>query len=167
MSSKVYRTVILNYSDSLFRFALSILKEPEAAKDAVQECLIKIWKKRDKLDQIDNPQAWAFRVVKNHCLDVMRGSRHTEGLEHTYSLSDGQTTDFDLLYQDQELWLEKVLEQLPEKQRQIFHLREVEEMSYQEIADVMEITMSEVKVSLHRARTSVRSSMKKVEAYGT
>ncbi|MEM9328336.1 MAG: RNA polymerase sigma factor [Bacteroidota bacterium] len=167
MSSKLYKTVILSHSDSLFRFALSILKEPEAAKDAVQDCLVKIWKKRDQLDEVDNVQAWAFRVVKNHCLDIVRGSRHTEGLEHTYTLSDGQTADFDLLYQDQEQWLQRVLARLPEKQRQIFHLREVEEMSYQEIAQVMEITMSEVKVSLHRARGTVRSSMQKVETYGT
>ncbi len=167
MSSKLYRTLIAENSDSLYRFALSILKEPETAKDAVQECLIKIWKKRDTLDQIDNLQAWAFRVTKNHCLDVVRGSRHTEGLEQSFTISDSRSTDFDLLYKDQEQWLEKVLESLPPKQRQIFHLREVEELSYQEIAQVMEVTMSEVKVSLHRARAAVKSSMEKVEAYGT
>ena len=56
---------------------------------------------------------------------------------------------------------------LPVKQREIFHLREVEEMSYQEIADVLALSMSEVKVSLHRARQKVRSTLEKVEAYGT
>lgn len=166
MSSKIFNSVILTYSDNLYRFALSILKEPEAAKDAMQDCLVKIWNKRNTLQKIDNPQAWAFRVTRNHCLDIIRSSRRTEILEDTLPLADNQSTDFDLLYSDQEKWLRKTLQCLPEKQQQVFHLREVEELSYQEICDILELNMSEVKVCLHRARKVIKSNLEKVEAYG-
>ena len=167
MSSKIFNSVILNSTDSLYRFALSILKEPESAEDAVQDCLTKIWNRRSNLEEIDNPQAWTFRVVRNHCLDVIRSSRRTEDLRDAHYLQDQQVADFDLLYADQQSWLAKVLDSLPAKQQQVYHLREVEEQSYQEICDIMGISMNAVKVNLHRARTMIRSKLEKVEAYGT
>ncbi len=167
MSTKSFHNVILQQSDGLYRFALSILKEPETAKDAVQDCLAKIWRKKDDLGEVQNLQAWTFRIVKNHCLDVIRGSRHTEDIAHSVSISDQSAADFELLYEDQQHWLKKVLDTLSHKQQEVFHLREIEEMSYQEICDITGLSMNEVKVNLHRARTSIRAKLEKVEAYGT
>ncbi len=166
MSSKMFDNLILQHTDGLYRFALSILKEPESAKDAIQDCLAKIWKKRDSLDQIENPQAWVFRVVKNHCLDVIRSSRHTEMISEQNPVLDSSRADFDLLYEDHQLWLAKAIETLSAKQQQVFHLREVEEMSYQEICDITGLEMTDVKVNLHRARVSIKAKLEKVEAYG-
>merc|ERR1711991_502567 len=167
MSVKLFNSVILNFTDSFYRFALSMLKDSESAKDAVQDCLAKIWDKRQSLDALDNPRAWAMRIVRNHCLDIIRSHRPLIDIADNPAIAGGDTPDFDLLYQDQQRWFDATIEMLPVKQREIFHLREVEEMSYQEIADVLGLSMSEVKVSLHRARTRVSSTLEKVEAYGT
>jgi len=63
-------------------------------------------------------------------------------------------------------WLKKILDTLPPKQREVYHLREVEEMPYQDIADTLSMNLNEVKVNLHRARTKIKSSITKIEAYG-
>ena len=167
MSVKLFNNVILNFTDSFYRFALSILKDTEAAKDAVQDCLAKIWDKRQSLDSLDNPRAWAMKIVRNHCLDILRSHRPLMDIADNPAVAGGEAPDFELLYQDQQRWYDQTVATLPTKQREIFHLREVEEMSYQEIADVLGLNMSEVKVSLHRARTRARSTLNKVEAYGT
>jgi RNA polymerase sigma-70 factor (ECF subfamily) len=70
------------------------------------------------------------------------------------------------LYKDQVGWLNKVLMELPEKQREVYHLREVEDHTYQEISEILDLNMNEVKVSLHRARTRIREKLEKIEAYG-
>lgn len=167
MSVKLFNSVILSFNDSFYRFALSILKDSDSAKDAVQDCLAKIWDKRQSLDSLDNPRAWAMKIVRNHCLDVIRSHRPLIDIADSPAIAGGDTPDFDLLYQDQQRWFKETVDMLPVKQREIFHLREVEEMSYQEIADVLGLNLNEVKVSLHRARTKVRSTLEKVEAYGT
>jgi RNA polymerase sigma-70 factor (ECF subfamily) len=63
-------------------------------------------------------------------------------------------------------WLQHVVDSLPGKQKEIFHLREVEEMTYQEIADILSVSISEVKVTLHRTREKVRMSLQKIDNYG-
>lgn len=79
---------------------------------------------------------------------------------------DNISADERTVVNDHMLWLDKILRSLPQKQQEIYHLREVEELSYQDIADILSLSLSEVKVSLHRARTKVKSSIQKLEAYG-
>ncbi len=149
----------------MFRYAASILKELDTAQDVVQECLIKIWNKRESLEEIRNPEAWAFRIVRNSCLDVLRTNRFT-ALDNTEEMVHQSSTSEDAIYRDQYKWFIEAVNTLPDKQKDTFHLREVEGMSYQEIAEVLEISMDEVKVNLHRARQKVRKMMQNVESYG-
>lgn len=150
----------------MYRYALSILKESELAQDVVQECLAKIWAKREKLATIQSPEAWAMRITRNQCYDWVKMNRFTVLSDHEMETPDTNTTDLSMLISDQMNWLEKVLGTLPQKQREIYHLREIEEMPYQDIAEILSLSLSEVKVYLHRARTKIKSSMDKLEAYG-
>lgn len=149
----------------MFRYAVSMLQSASAAEDVVQDSLLKIWDKRRTLDSIQNPEAWAMRVVRNACIDNIRASRFTtfeESHENRLYVNNEDT----MVYQDQRKWYREAIDGLPEKQKEVFHLREVECLSYQEISGIMGITDSDVKVNLHRARTKVRDTMKKLEAYG-
>lgn len=150
----------------MFRFALSILKEPDTAEDVVQDCLVKIWTKRSKLAEIENPEAWAMRITRNQCYDWVKTNRFTVLSDEEMNQPTNDQTDYQTLLTDQMGWLEKVLDTLPLRQKEIYHLREIEEMTYQDIADILSISLSEVKVYLHRARTKIRSSIQKIEAYG-
>lgn len=166
MSKEHFEKHILPVSDKMYRYALSILKEAELAKDVVQECLTKIWSKRQNLSSIQSPEAWAMRITRNQCYDWVKMNRFTVLVENSFEKEDDRKADESVLVRDQLSWLNQVLETLPQKQREVFHLREVEDLSYQEMAEVLAISINEVKVNLHRARTKVKETIQKIDAYG-
>jgi RNA polymerase sigma factor (sigma-70 family) len=164
--SALFDQNILPASSKMYRFAWSILKDEDSAHDIVQECLTKIWNKRNMLAKIQNHEAWAMRIVRNQCYDwVKAGSQMMVNIEPDDSVEHVQA-DHDLILKDQQDWLKETLDTIPEVQREIFHLREIEAFSYQEIAETMSLSVNEVKVYLHRARQKVRAKMLKIESYG-
>ncbi|MEO9475336.1 MAG: sigma-70 family RNA polymerase sigma factor [Cyclobacteriaceae bacterium] len=164
--NQLFETQIIPVSDKMYRFALSILKEADTAQDVVQECLAKIWNKRTKLVEVQSPEAWAMRITRNQCYDWVKTNRFTVLTDQDKERPADDQSDYELLFSDHMKWLEKAIESLPVKQQEVYHLREIEELPYQDIADVLSISMSEVKVYLHRARTKIRSSIERIEAYG-
>lgn len=150
----------------MYRYAYSILKERETAEDVVQECLVKIWNNRQKLPGVQNVDAWAMRITRNQCYDWVKTNRFTVLSQEEMQHPDSISADQHVLVNDHINWLDKVLKTLPQKQQEIYHLREVEELTYQDIAEILSLSLSEVKVSLHRARIRIKSAIQKIEAYG-
>ena len=164
--SALFEQHILPASQKMYRYAWSILKDEDSAHDVVQECLTKIWNKRKTLPLVNDHEAWAMRIIRNQCYDwVKANNRMMVNIDQDKSV-DSKTADHDLIYDDQSAWLQETLDTLPDIQREIFHLREIEACSYQEIAETLVISVNEVKVYLHRARTKVREKMQKIESYG-
>ncbi len=158
-------------TDKMYRYALSILKDPGVAHDVVQDCLVKIWQNRQKLPEIKSIDSWVMRITRNQCYDwvkVNRFSLQTDRDINRDDLTMLEPVDADqpVLVRDQKNWLFKVIESLPQKQKEIYQLREVEEMTYQEIAEVLSLSLAEVKVTLHRTRVKIRETIKKIEDYG-
>ncbi len=153
-------------SDKMYRYAYSILKNSETAADVVQECLMKIWDKREKLPEIKSPDSWAMRITRNQCYDWVKMNRFTIITDEELNVSASETTDDSTIASDHLNWLNKIVKTLPEKHQEIFHLREIEEMAYQEIAEILNLNLSEVKVSLHRTRAKIKLEMQKVDEYG-
>jgi len=166
MPQKLFNLYILPVSDKMYRYALSILKDADLANDVVQECLTKIWSKKETLSQINNHEAWVMRIVRNQCFDWVKLNRYSLITEEEKSLTDNRNADDETLLDDRQNWLDIVLDKLPEKQKEVFHLREIEDMTYQDISEVLCISINEVKVNLHRARTKVRETIQKLDAYG-
>lgn len=141
------------------------------AHDVVQDCLIKIWQNRQKLPEVKSVDSWVMRITRNQCYDWVKMNRYSLWVDKDINRDDigmNETTGADqkTLVNDQINWLKKVIETLPQKQKEIYHLREVEELTYQEIAEVMSLTLAEVKVTLHRTREKIKENIKKIEAYG-
>ncbi|MFT4737798.1 MAG: RNA polymerase sigma factor (sigma-70 family) [Cyclobacteriaceae bacterium] len=157
---------ILPSAQKMYRFAWSILRDEDSAHDVVQECLTKIWHKRDTLQSIQNHEAWIMRIVRNQCYDWVKSQSRMTVIDESHDEEEQKGADHDLIYKDQEKWLNQTLSLLSEVQREIFHLREIESFSYQEIADAMSLSINEVKVYLHRARQKVRAEMLTIESYG-
>lgn len=158
-------------SDKMYRYALSILKDPGVAHDVVQDCLIKIWQNRHKLPEIKSMDSWVMRITRNQCYDWVKINRFSLQAERNIerddlTLKETIGADQKILVGDQEEWLKKVINSLSQKQKEIYHLREVEEMTYQEIADVLSLSLAEVKTTLHRTRLKIRETIKKIEEYG-
>jgi len=166
MSKGIFHKNIMPLADRMYRYAYSMLHSNDLAQDVVQDSLMRIWDKRKTLTSIQKVDAWAMRIVRNGCLDYIRRNKFTafeESHENKLFVNSGDNTSFS----DQKNWFEEAVKSLPEKQHEVFHLREVECMSYREISEIMGIGESDVKVNLHRARNKVRETMKKVNDYGT
>ncbi|MEQ8629296.1 sigma-70 family RNA polymerase sigma factor [Ekhidna sp.] len=166
MSHNLYHNEILPASDGMYRYALSIVREPETAKDIVQDCLTKIWSIRKDLDKIEKVNAWAFRIVRNRCIEIMRRNRYADLDEKVVNMRHSDPVENLAITNDFMSLMKQVLKELPVKQQEVFHLREVEDMSYQDIAETCGLTESDVKVNIHRARKKVKEAMQKIDAYG-
>ena len=166
MSRNLYHKKILPASDGMYRYALSIVHEPETARDVVQDCLTKIWSIRNDLGKVEKVNAWAFRIVRNRCIEIMRRDRYADLDDKVVNMWQTGSVEQTAITDDFMSWMGEILKTLPAKQQEVFHLREVEDMSYQDIAETCGLTESDVKVNIHRARKKVKEAMQKIDAYG-
>ncbi|WP_298147789.1 RNA polymerase sigma factor [Flavobacterium sp.] len=151
----------------MFRLAKRLLVSTEEAEDATQEVLMKLWTKGDSLQQLGSVEAFAMTLTKNYCLDQLKAKRSSNvALEHHYFEDASQQTLRKVEAEDRLAIVEKLMAQLPEQQRLILQLREVEEYEFAEIAKVMEMNETAVRVALSRARKQLREQMLKLDQYG-
>jgi len=169
MNIEAFQNRVLPAKNKLFRFALRFLGNEEEAKDVVQEVFIKVWNGRDQMSEVQNWEAWCMRITKNLSLDRIRSSarKATNPLEDGFnvrheSLSPHESTEM----QESMSRIGQLIAALPEKQRQVIHLRDVEGYSYNEICEILDLDMNQVKVNLFRARNAVREKLMKINAYG-
>ncbi|MEL7122393.1 MAG: sigma-70 family RNA polymerase sigma factor [Bacteroidota bacterium] len=158
---------IYTFKNKLFRFAVSLLKDENEAEDVVQEVVIKLWKHRDRLDQINNLEAWSMKLTKNLSLDKMRSKhRRNESLDAAYSLSAKQKNpEQQLELNDTVQRLKSWMYKLPEKQRLVFQLRDIEGLSYNEISELLDMSLNQVKTNLFRARQAAKKYLIKNNDY--
>ncbi|MEM0995180.1 MAG: sigma-70 family RNA polymerase sigma factor [Bacteroidota bacterium] len=158
MTKQEFRHTISPIKDKLYRFALRIMDSVPEAEDVVQEVMIKLWKQRDRLAQIANLEAWSVKMTRNVSIDKLRARKHSEDVSQLIDLETDIARPDQLVEQkDTFAMIEKAMQQLPEKQRLVMHLRDIEECSYKEIAEQLEMPLNQVKVNLFRARKSVRT----------
>lgn len=169
MSRKEFKKMVLPHKDKLYRFALSITGNNADAEDVVQEIFIKMWDRQSQLTDIQNLEAWLMRLTKNLSIDKLRSKhRRTQDLEAVSNRQAPAATPYELTEQrDTFSHIQSIIRRLPDKQRMIVQLRDIEEMSYQEISDILEIPMSQVKVYLFRARRHIRTQLINSELYGS
>jgi len=169
MDIEAFETRVLPSKNKLFRFALRLLGNSEEAEDVVQEVMIKVWNGRTNMHQINNWEAWCMRLTKNLSLDRLRSQqrRATDPISVGFEVRQEGLSPYEKTeLTESMLQVNKLIASLPEKQRQVIHLRDVEGYSYNEISEILELDMNQVKVSLFRARSAVREKLVKINAYG-
>ena len=159
---------MLPLKDRLYRLALRITLNPAEAEDAVQDTLIRVWEHREEWEQIESIEAYAHTICRNIALDMAgKAGRGNVQLNEDSSMFNVQCSMFNDFEQKERLSLvRKIMDTLPEVQRSIMELRDIEGKTYQEIGNILKLTESQVKVYLHRARTSIRQQAEEIEKYG-
>lgn len=153
--------------DKMYRLALRLLVSKEAAEDAIQEVMLKLWSRKQKLSSYDNLEAFAMTVTKNHCLDQLKlKSNNNLRIVHSNYESGESSLQKQVEVQDDLNWVQKVIETLPEQQKIIIQLREIEQYDYHEIAEMTGMQETAVRVALSRARKKLREEMLKRHRYG-
>jgi len=168
MLARDFKTDVLPISNKLLRFALQILQNEEEAKDVLQDIFLKLWQKRDELGKVENIEAFAMRMTRNRCLDVIK-SRRTVSMEviKKFNLPDESSSEADHLdHVDSVILVKRIIAELPEIQRVVIQLRDIEQLEYEEIAEATELNVNAIRVNLSRARKKVRDEILKIQNYG-
>ena len=155
--------VTLN-KDVLYRFAYSILLDSHYAQDIVQDVLIKLWLQGDKTYQIKSLEAWCFTVTKNKCLNKLKKLSYQNKTQILYKKENYNPNDY-LEAKELEHIIENIMLRLNGIQRAIMHLRDYEELDYSSISERLDITVSNVKIQVHRARKFIKETLQKEYGY--
>ncbi len=159
-----FKNDVYPLKDKLFRLALRITLNKEEAEDIVQDTLIKVWNMRDEWQDIQDIEMFTMKICRNLSLDrIERKERQNISLDETVhdQPDSSQAQDSQLIRQQQFESVSRIIQSLPEKQRAAVQLRDVEGKNYQEIADIMDITVADVKVNIFRARQTIKSKFLK------
>lgn len=132
-------------------------KDRDLAEDAIQNVFEKTMERQKSLESHPNLAGWLVKSLKNEILMHFRKNGRMEPLDGLDQIPQSDSNALE--NQESQQIIFRLVEGLPEKQKMIFHLREIEEMSYEEIAGFMEISLDQVKVNLHRARKSMREKL--------
>lgn len=162
-----FKTQILPMKDKLFRVACRITSDASEAEDVVQEVFIKVWDLRAEWSKYQNLQGWVMQLVKNKSIDKTRSKhRKTSDLEGVYNMPQhGKSPEQTAVLSDAMQQIKSLMTNLPEKQRLIMELRDFDDMTYQEIADELDIPLNHVKVNLSRARKTIRDALIETEHF--
>lgn len=167
-----FRHDVLPLKNSLYRLALRITLDSAEAEDIVQETMIKVWNRREEWDTIESVEAYCYTVCRNLSIDRTRTpAAATLPIDAAISRTQADASpEADPAAaaerRDRLDTIRKIMSGLPEKQRTAMHLRDFEGMSYKEIAAVMNISEEQVKVSIFRARQTIKRIFVKTEQYG-
>lgn len=168
MIARDFKTNILPVSKKLLRFATQLLKDEDEAKDVVQDVFLKLWQKKDELEKVDNIEAFAMRMTRNRCLDVIRAGRTIPICAKTDRRMKEETVDVhnQVEFTESANQIKKLINQLPDLQRTVMYLRDIEQLSYDEIAETTELQLNAIRVNLSRARKKVRDEFLKLNEDG-
>ncbi|MEJ2585738.1 MAG: RNA polymerase sigma factor [Robiginitalea sp.] len=167
MTQSEFLEIVMPFKDKLYRLAKRLLISSEEAEDATQEILMKLWSGKKKIASYRNVEAFAMTMTKNFCLDRLK-SKQAGNLKLVHSnYSDGTTSlQKEVEVRDSLGWVEKIMDELPEQQRMILQLRDVEAYEYDEIEKLMDMKPTAVRVALSRARKAVREKLLEKHRYG-
>ncbi len=167
-----FRTDILPLKNELYRLALRITLNRAEAEDVVQETMIKVWNRRDRWHEIESIEAFCLTICRNISLDrVKRAGNNILSADdedspppEDSSISANPAAQAE--QRDSVAIVRRLIDSLPEKQRAIIQLREIEGKAYKEIAAILNITEEQVKVNLFRARQTIKKKYIETENYG-
>jgi RNA polymerase sigma factor (sigma-70 family) len=167
MNQNEFMQLVSPFKSKIFRVAKRLLVSTEEAEDATQEVLVKLWTKNESLSAYNSVEALAMTMTKNYCLDQLKSKRagnlrivHNNFTDREAPLQK-QVEDTDTMS-----WVEKVINQLPEQQRLIVQMRDIEQYEFEEIAKILEMNETAIRVALSRARKTIREFMTKTHSYG-
>ncbi len=166
MNTEEFIEKVLPVNVKLYRFAYRLLADREEAEDIVQETIIRLWNKRKSLREYRNIDAFAMIITKNLCLDHLKSGRNNKVVTEipdsfAESLSPYERTELD----DNLMNVNEIINNLPEQQKMIIQLRDVEGYEFDEIADITNLNINAVRVNLSRARKKVRDTLSKTHDY--
>lgn len=167
MKQQTFLDKINPVKDKMYRLALRLLVSKEAAEDATQEVILKLWNRKHKIKDYTNLEAFAMMVVKNYCLDELKSKKNNNlRIVHQNYENKSTSPQRDLELKDEMNWIQDIVADLPEQQRIVFQLRDIEQLDFEEIEEITKMKSTAVRVALSRARKKIRERLTNKHDYG-
>jgi RNA polymerase sigma-70 factor (ECF subfamily) len=167
MTQTDFVKLVMPFKDKVFRLAKRLLVSNEEAEDATQEILMKLWRNKQKISDYKNVEAFSMTMTKNFCLDRLK-SKQAQNLKIVHSNYQDNNTSLQKEVENRDSidWVSKIIEELPEQQKIILQLRDIEDYDFNEIAKVVDMNPTAIRVALSRARKTIREKLTNTHSYG-
>ena len=165
-----FRLLVEQYQAYAFKLAFRIVCNEEDAKDVVQESFIKIWRNIHNYRPSVKFTTWMYKIVTNSAIDLYRENARQSSVSLNESINIVSESQHDSTNKNQNnkelsILIRKMADGLPEKQRLIFVLRDLQEMDSHEVQEILEISETTVKSNLYHARKSIKEKIRTLLAY--
>lgn len=155
------------YKDKLYNLSYRMLGNPHDAEEMTQEVFLRVYANLKKYDFRHKFSTWIFRIATNCCIDRLRKKKADRSLDvpldgeedgdmYTVVPSRDALPDERIVAREKRLELQAAIERLPSAYRAVIVLKYMEDLSLQEIADILSVPVSTVKIRLHRGREALR-----------
>lgn len=167
---RAFAELVALYQDKLFHMAYRMLNNRQEAEDVVQETFLRVHKNLERYDENLKFSTWIYRIATNLCIDRLRKRKPTysldaESSEHEgldgYSMipSDNRTPESEMLLSETQRIIHEAIDSLPPKYKTVMMLRYIQELSLQEISDVLDMPVTTIKTRVHRGREFLRKKL--------
>ena len=169
-NQSAFRLLVEQYQAYAFKLAFRIVCNEEDAKDVVQESFIKIWRNINNYNSSIKFTTWMYKIVTNSAIDLYRKNARQSSISldetiNTVSEIQQNSTNKNQDNKELSILIRKMADGLPEKQRLIFVLRDLQEMDSQEVQEILEISETTVKSNLYHARKTIKEKILTLMAY--
>lgn len=173
--SRAFETLLKKYRKSVYYMLLKMVNNADDAEDLTQEAFAKAFNSLHKFDSKYAFSTWLFRIATNNCIDFIRKKRiQTVSIDSSYENDEGDNMTFDIkdpnlspddlmLKKQRKEYLKKAVDRLPAKYKKLVELRYFQELSYDEVAQELELPLGTVKAQLFRARELLSQELKYME----
>ena len=155
--SHYFTNIIKHYEQKVFTTVIRIVKIHATAEDIVQEIFIKVFYNLHKYQTTGSFNAWLYRIVVHYCFDYLRKNKQ-QSVQIDSEVMNSDYPEKIILLHERNQQLEQLLQQLDETEYMVLLLKYVNELSYDEISEVLQISLNDVRNKLHRSKRKLRSN---------
>lgn len=166
MTVEEFKNKVLPVKNKLYRLAYRLMNSQADAEDVVQEVFLKLWSRKEKLNEYRSMEAFAMVMTKNLCFDKLKlKSRNQQELNEDKIELNSENLETHLEMKNTVSKIHEIIQELPEQQKLVIQLRDIEQCDFDEIAEITDMNLNTIRVTLSRARKKVRDTLLKLQNY--
>ncbi len=168
MTGEEFKQRFMPYSGKLYAVALSLTCNEQEAEDAVQDAFLRLWTRRDSLPSMENAEAYCVTLTRHICHDRLRSRHATLDVDRPETMRQAAHADMEreVETKDHAEIMRRCIARLPEQQRLLITMRDVNNLDYGEIEQATGLSMTNIRVTLSRARKTLREQFNHIRNYG-
>lgn len=168
-NEEAFKQLFVSYSHLLHPFITKLVKDEQVSEEMIQQVFLKIWLNRDKLQDIDHPKAYIFRMAANECFAFLRRNvmirKHLDQIEQKETDEPVSNTDSQIAFSEIKKLVNEAFERLPPQQQRIFYLSRQQHLTIPDIAAKLNLSPVTVKNSLVKSLKTMRTHLEKEGYY--